>query len=241
MQLFFKFTAGNRALRHNSKRPTSLLPSKTKENPHQPKPRHFMRYLQMYHALLGGCKQTLTENTSAPKNKYQKTQIISKTKEEMLQNQFNKVEVIPQTNTSPVTNIGQYAHTQKQKTLFHLRAKGKNLCRRLFGKQRNNSIIFHCNLLCHQTRNPGKMNSKRKLLRPTMNPHCGQMTGTTDPATNSQKKIFHTLTGVIPITCYKNKLLTVILHTTINQSTQHRERTHVEVLNYTCALLQKQL
>lgn len=82
-----------------------------------------------------------------------------------LQNQFSRGKVKPEINTSPMTNIWYYAHTQKQTSLFPLKSqeRKKKLFRRPFGKDRNDSIILHSNFPCHQIRSSGKMNSRENV------------------------------------------------------------------------------
>lgn len=148
--------------------PTHPTKNKAKPPQHQP---------NLFHEMPSGvpcptwCTQVnqLSQYDSAPQDKIPANwkNILKPKGKETLQNQFSIGKVKPEINTSPMTNIWYYAHTQKQTSLFPFKSQEKKehqkLFRRLFGKDRNDSIILHSNFPCHQTRNSGKISSRENV------------------------------------------------------------------------------
>lgn len=130
-------------------------------------------------------------------------------------------------------------HTHKNRqAFFHLRAK-KKLCRRLFGKERNDSIILHSNLLCHQIRNSGKTNSREKSEDPLWTPPVCRHLIQHGYLWQERLLIFdrcHTnYTSQNWVTLLQNVL---ILHT-LYVTAQSVRWTNAQVLTAPCLMLQK--
>lgn len=162
--------------------------------------------------LLGNTLQHHKTNTNArkykdqylkPKRKYHRT---SSAKERLNQKstQVKQLTWIPRTHTGPDKP-------------FHLRAKGgKKPFRRHFGKERNDRLILHSNLLGHQITNSGKMNSRGKSQDQPL-----AMTADRQPTSLSVTKKPHfpdfARTGITPITYYqflhKHSLFCMLLST----------------------------
>lgn len=106
--------------------PTHPTKNKAKPPQHQP---------NLFHEMPSGapcptwCTQVnqLSQYDSAPQDKIPANwkNILKPKGKETLQNQFSIGKVKPEINTSPMTNIWYYAHTQKQTSLFPFKSQEK--------------------------------------------------------------------------------------------------------------------
>lgn len=187
-----------------------------------------MPYLVDANKLLRKTLQHHKTNTRKHKEQYLKL------KKKCCRINATKVEVVPETNTSPVTNIGYYVHTQNQKILFRLRAKGKKPPQKAFweAEEQRHHFTFQPALPSNQKHWQNELKGKtlKTYYEPPMNL---QMSDTTYAAITSPKKIFDTLTEQVSRQLHITKInysqTVLILRGTINQSTQPRERTNAEV------------